>query len=110
MPRSFRSVDRTRVNWSAAGYRAPAMTRNDGQATCYFAPPMKRALCVLAGLSLVALAGCGGGDGGDASATSILSTSTTPSKLSKANFIEQGDAICAEVNSAIDSLSSSTTT
>src|SRR3954453_20220175 len=83
--------------------------REHGQLNCYLAPPMTRALCLIAALPFAVLAGCGGGGGSDSSATSILSTSTAPSTLSKADFIKQGDAICAEVNSAVDSLSGSGT-
>jgi len=54
-------------------------------------------------------AGCGGGGGSDSSATSIL-TDTGTTALTKADFIDQGDAICAEVNAAAGALSSDTST
>jgi hypothetical protein len=59
-------------------------------------------------LALLALgtAGCGGGGGGDSS-ESTASTVAAPKALSKAELIEQGDAICAEVNAAVGSLGSS---
>jgi hypothetical protein len=68
---------------------------------------MKRAfwLMTLAGAGL--FAGCGGGN---APETPIVTpTVQTPSKLSKAQFIKQGDGICAEVNAALGTLSTSAT-
>jgi hypothetical protein len=61
----------------------------------------------LLALALVALAiaGCGGG-GGDDSSESTASTVAAPKALSKAELIEQGDAICAEVNAAVGSIGS----
>jgi hypothetical protein len=50
---------------------------------------------------LVALAaGCGGG-GGEESTAAATTEATEPAALSKAELIEQGDAICAEVNAAV---------
>jgi len=70
---------------------------------------MRSRLLVLAlpALLVVALAvsGCGGG-GSESSTTTAKKKETTPS-LSKAGFISQGDAICAEVNTAIGSVESS---
>jgi hypothetical protein len=57
-------------------------------------------------LLVVALvvAGCGGGGGGSSSTTTaVVKKKTTAPKLSKAGFISQGDAICAEVNTAVGS-------
>jgi hypothetical protein len=55
-------------------------------------------------LLLVALlvAGCGGG-GSSSTTTTTAKKKTTAPKLSKAGFISQGDAICAEVNTAVGS-------
>jgi hypothetical protein len=50
------------------------------------------------------IAGCGGG--GDETTESTVATSEEPQKLTKAELIEQGDAICAEVNAAVGALSS----
>jgi hypothetical protein len=50
-------------------------------------------------LLVLAIAGCGGG-GSDESSESTASTVSAPRALSKAELIEQGDAICAEVNAA----------
>ncbi|HWA54204.1 MAG TPA: hypothetical protein VG816_08540 [Solirubrobacterales bacterium] len=46
------------------------------------------------------LAGCGGG-GGDESSESTATTTAAPAALTKAELIEQGDAICGEVNAAV---------
>jgi hypothetical protein len=54
------------------------------------------------------IAGCGGG-GGDDSSESTATTVAAPKALSKAELIEQGDAICAEVNAAVGSVGSSST-
>jgi hypothetical protein len=54
------------------------------------------------------LAGCGGG-GGDDSSESTATTVAAPKALSKAELIEQGDAICAEVNAAVGSVGASST-
>lgn len=62
------------------------------------------ALAVLA----AGIAGCGGG-GDDESTESTASTVAAPPALSKAELIEQGDAICAEVNAAVGSIASSET-
>jgi hypothetical protein len=55
-------------------------------------------------LLVVALlvAGCGGGGSSSTTATTAKKKTTAP-KLSKAGFISQGDAICAEVNTAVGS-------
>jgi len=61
-----------------------------------------------AALSLVALviAGCGGGGGGSTESAPAPTTPTTTA-LTKAQLIEQGDAICAEVNAAVGTVGSS---
>ncbi|MFT3865332.1 MAG: hypothetical protein QM729_13750 [Solirubrobacterales bacterium] len=70
---------------------------------------MRSRLLVLAlpALLLVALlvSGCGGG--GSESSTTTAKKKETTSRLSKAGFISQGDAICAEVNTAIGSVEQS---
>jgi len=53
------------------------------------------------------ITGCGGG-GGDESTETATTRATTTTALSKAELIEQGDAICAEVNAAVGSAGSST--
>lgn len=50
------------------------------------------------------VAGCGGGD----STESTPTTTATTAALTKAQLIEQGDAICAEVNAAVGSAEGST--
>jgi hypothetical protein len=55
-------------------------------------------------LAALAIAGCGGG--GDSTATTAATT-VEATKLSKAELISQGDAICAEVNAAVGSLGAS---
>jgi hypothetical protein len=52
------------------------------------------------------VAGCGGG-GDDDSTESTAVTTAAPTALSRAELIEQGDAICAEVNAAVGSVGSS---
>jgi hypothetical protein len=54
------------------------------------------------------IAGCGGGGSSDSS-ESTAATVAAPKALSKAELIEQGDAICAEVNAAVGSVGSSET-
>jgi hypothetical protein len=49
------------------------------------------------------VAGCGGGGGSSTTTTTAKKKTTTAPQLSKAGFISQGDAICAEVNTAVGS-------
>ena len=51
------------------------------------------------------IAGCGGG-GDETTDTTAAATVAAPTTLSKDELITQGDAICAEVNAAVGSLSS----
>lgn len=67
-------------------------------------PGNKTILLLLAVLAALLVAGCGGG-GGDETETTATTTEE-PQKLSKAELIEQGDDICAEVNAAVGALSS----
>jgi hypothetical protein len=55
------------------------------------------------------VAGCGGGGSSDSSESTATTTAAAPKALSKAELIEQGDAICAEVNAAVGSVGSSST-
>jgi hypothetical protein len=58
-------------------------------------------------LSLVfVVSGCGGG-GSESSTTTAKKKPEAPAALSKADFIRQGDSICAEVNTAIGSVEES---
>jgi hypothetical protein len=67
----------------------------------------RRTLLALAlPLAIFALAGCGGG-GDDSTESTESATAAAPTALSKAELIEQGDAICAEVNAAVGSVGSS---
>jgi hypothetical protein len=52
------------------------------------------------------VAGCGGG-GSDSTESAPVATTPTTTALSKAELIEQGDAICAEVNAAVGTVGSS---
>lgn len=70
------------------------------------APGYKTILALFAVLAALVIAGCGGG-GGDET-TESTATTEEPQQLSKAELIEQGDAICAEVNAAVGALSSET--
>jgi hypothetical protein len=51
------------------------------------------------------LAGCGGG--GDSTESAPATTAPTTTALTKAELIEQGDAICAEVNAAVGTVGAS---
>jgi hypothetical protein len=64
------------------------------------------ALPVLLALVLVA-SGCGGGGSSSTPTAKKPSKEETVPKLSKGQFISQGDAICAEVNTAIGSVGES---
>jgi hypothetical protein len=52
------------------------------------------------------LAGCGGG-GSDSTESAPTTTAATTTALTKAELIEQGDAICAEVNAAVGTVGES---
>jgi hypothetical protein len=53
----------------------------------------------------IGIAGCGGGD---SDSTTVATTETTaPPALSKEELIAQGDAICAEVNAAVGTVTAS---
>jgi hypothetical protein len=70
---------------------------------------MKRALCLIAAVPLVAFGGCGDDDD-SASETPVLTpTVSEPAPLSRENFITAADGICAEVNAALGTLASSDT-
>jgi hypothetical protein len=69
------------------------------------APGYKTILVLIAVLAALVIAGCGGGGG---ETTESTATTEEPQQLSKAELIEQGDAICAEVNAAVGALSSET--
>lgn len=66
--------------------------------------PRYKLLFVLPVVAL-AIAGCGGG-GSDSTATTAATTEATTA-LTKAELIEQGDAICAEVNAAVGTVGAS---
>ncbi len=51
------------------------------------------------------VAGCGGG--GDSTESAPVTTAATTTALTKAELIEQGDAICAEVNAAVGTVGAS---
>lgn len=51
------------------------------------------------------LAGCGGGS--DSTESGPVTTAATTTALTKAELIEQGDAICAEVNAAVGTVGAS---
>jgi hypothetical protein len=68
-----------------------------------------RNFLIVAPLAALALAGCGGDDGGDTTSAPVMATTTAAPSLSKEELISQGDAICAEVNAALASVSSNTT-
>lgn len=55
---------------------------------------------------LTLVSGCGGGGGGESTAASTEAAETPPA-LTKQELISQGDAICAEVNTAVGSVGTS---
>jgi hypothetical protein len=61
----------------------------------------------LAALMVLVAAGCGGGGGGDSTAAETEATVEAAPKLTKAELISQGDAICGEVNAAVGSVGAS---
>jgi hypothetical protein len=65
---------------------------------------VRRCALVVLPLFALAIAGCGGGGSNDSTAAATT-TETTPT-LSKEELIAQGDAICAEVNAAVGTVSS----
>ena len=65
---------------------------------------LRRASLLAVPLAALAIAGCGGGD--DKTESTATTTETTAA-LSKADFVTQGDAICAEVNSAVGAVGAS---
>jgi hypothetical protein len=69
-------------------------------------PGKKTVLLLLSALVALAIAGCGGG--GDETETTAATTTEEPQQLTKAELIEQGDGICAEVNAAVGALAGET--
>ena len=65
---------------------------------------LRRAYLLAVPLAALAIAGCGGGD---EKTESTATTTETTAALSKADFVTQGDAICAEVNSAVGAVGAS---
>ncbi len=65
----------------------------------------RRTWIVVLPVAALLIAGCGGG-GDDESTESTATTTAAPVALSKAELIEQGDAICGEVNAAVGSAGS----
>jgi hypothetical protein len=66
-------------------------------------------LTLLAALVALAIAGCGGG-GDETTDTTAAATTEEPQQLTKAEVIDQGDGICAEVNAAVGALGAETET
>jgi hypothetical protein len=67
---------------------------------------LRRASVALLPVAALLVAGCGGG-GDDDSTESTAVTTVAPTALTKAELIEQGDAICAEVNAAVGTVGAS---
>ncbi len=70
--------------------------------------PRRRFLAALP-FAAIAIAGCGGGDDSSSTVAAPAPATTVPPALSKEELIDQGDAICAEVNAAVGTVSSSST-
>ncbi|HEX7293497.1 MAG TPA: hypothetical protein VF259_03040 [Solirubrobacterales bacterium] len=68
----------------------------------------RRSPVIALALTALALAGCGGGDDETTESTPEATIPTTTA-LTKAELIEQGDAICAEVNAAVGGIGASET-
>jgi hypothetical protein len=66
---------------------------------------MKRVICLMLAGSAV-LAGCGGDDDPAPETPVVTPTTEKTPAISKQDFIEQGDGICAEVNAALGALDS----
>jgi len=64
----------------------------------------EKTLLLLAVLAALAVSGCGGG--GDETESTTTPAVEEPTALTKDELIEEGDAICAEVNAAVGALSS----
>jgi hypothetical protein len=90
----------------APSFEGPAQPSNRSASV---ASPMRPRNCLFAlPLAALAIAGCGGGGGGGSTASSASVASTpTPAALNKAEYIKEGDSICAEVNAAVGSIGSS---
>jgi hypothetical protein len=58
-------------------------------------------------LAAALAAGCGGGGDDESTETAPVTTTEEPAALSKEELVEQGDAICAEVNAAVGTIASS---
>ncbi len=80
----------------------PARASNRFASVASLVSPRRKLLLALP-IAALAIAGCGGG-GGDSTATTAPVTEATTTALSKAELIEQGDAICAEVNAAVGTI------
>ncbi|MFI5027955.1 MAG: hypothetical protein ACHQCF_03115, partial [Solirubrobacterales bacterium] len=65
----------------------------------------RTSLILVVPIAALALAGCGGGGGEETTAAPV--TTTEPQSLSKAELIQQGDGICAEVNAAVGTVEAS---
>jgi hypothetical protein len=68
--------------------------------------PGHKTIALLLAASALAVAGCGGG--GDETTDSTAATVEEPTTLTQDELIEQGDAICAEVNAAVGALGTET--
>jgi hypothetical protein len=66
---------------------------------------LRHALIVVLPIAALVAVGCGGG-GSDSTESAPVATATTRT-LTKAELIEQGDAICAEVNAAVGGVGAS---
>jgi hypothetical protein len=84
----------------------PARASNRFASFASLVNPRYKFLLVVPTVAL-AIAGCGGGGGSDSTASAPTTTEATTTALSKAELIEQGDAICAEVNAALGTVGSS---
>lgn len=69
---------------------------------------LPKALPIALLLVALVIVGCGGG-GEDSTETTQATSQEEAAQMSKADFIKQGDAICAEVNSAVGAIGTTET-
>lgn len=67
---------------------------------------MKRAICLMTIVPALSLAACGGSGSSTTSSVSAPANQA-PTTISKAQFIKEGDGVCAEVNAALGTISGS---
>lgn len=95
-------------NGETKRYDGPGRPVEASSRSATFAPLVSLRRTWIAALPVAALllVGCGGG-GDDSTAAAPVTTTAAPVALAKAELIERGDAICAEVNAAVGTIATS---